>query len=509
MGVIIPLAERLNPAESQRTRKAPTVDMTGVDWPPRDDKPRLDDYAKYYLIWSGEHQGALTTQNTEIYGEYIAVNIPKVIVTIPADLLFGEDLTLVYPEDAQEGATELVDEIWTRNHMQALLHENALDTGYCGDGVWSVGRAVKKDKGLAVKKGLAVIKTHPADTWFPEAHADDVRNVLRHRLAWIKKMVNASGRFDEFLRIVIHDLGTVTHELWRLEKGKITGQATEADWKYFYPDGAPEQTQEGIEGEFLVVHVPNFRTSRDLFGWSEYKGVEPLFAAVNDRVTQVDGILSRHSDPILELPWQLWVNLTKSGKQEIDPHELKVVGKSEDGHGAAYLTWDGKLDDNMAFIEQLLQQIGVVSETAPQLIGRSEWGGDLSGKALKILLLRTLAKVSRRRRYYDTAIPKLLELAQRIEGVDDPVKVTVEWPDGLPADVLEQIEEVDRRLTNRTLDRKNAIKRLDGVDDEQADGAIEAIDEDDENDNAKLASALPQRTRPQINVNLGPGGEEI
>jgi muconolactone delta-isomerase len=477
--------------------------MTGVEWPPREDKPRLDGYEKYYLIWSGEHEHVLTTENTEIYGEYIAVNTPKIIVTIPADLLFGEDLTIVYPDDVQEAARERVDEIWNRNECQALLHENALDTGYAGDGVWTVGREVDEDK------GLAVIKTHPAETWFPEAHPDDVRNIQRHRLAWVKKRPNTRGTLDEYLRLVIHERGSVIHELWRLKDGKITGEADDGDWAYFYPDGRPEETQEGIEGEFLLVHVPNFRTSRDYYGQSEYKGVEPLFAAVNDRVTQVDGILARHSDPILELPHETWAGLTNGGKHDIDKHELKVTAKSETGAGAQYLTWDGKLDDNMAFIDQLFAQIGVVSETAPQLLGRSEWGGDLSGKALKILLLRTLAKVSRRRRYYDAAIPKLLELAQRIEGVDDPVKVTIEWPDGLPADVLEQIEEVDRRLANRTLDRKNAVKRLDGVNDEQADSMLSAVDEDDEAENSKIQSAVPQRQRPQINVNLGPGGEEI
>jgi hypothetical protein len=162
MGAIIDLAERLNPAESQ-------LISTGNEWPPRPDRPRLDDYAKYFLIWSGEHQHVLTTENTEIYGEYIAVNVPKVIVTIPADLLFGEDLTLVYPDDVQEAGKEQVDEIWERNQCQALLHENALDTGYTGDGVWTVGREVDEDK------GLAVIKTHPAETWFPIAHPDDIR----------------------------------------------------------------------------------------------------------------------------------------------------------------------------------------------------------------------------------------------------------------------------------------------------------------------------------------------
>lgn len=496
MGAIIKLAERLNPAESQQI--APNN-----EWPPRADKPRIDAYTDNYLIWSGQHEHVMVTQNTEIHGEYISVNVAKTIVTIPADLLFGEDLGLVYPDDAPEAVVAQIDEIWKRNQVQTLLYENALDTGYAGDGVWTVGREVDGEK------GLAVIKTHPAETWFPVCHPDDIRNVEKHRLAWVKKRPNARGTFDEYLRVVIHEKGAVYHELWLLKDGKIKGEAEKDAWAYFYPDGRPDAEQEGVEGEFLLVHIPNFRTAREYFGQSEYRDTEPLFAAINDRVSQVDYILNKHSDPILEVPWELWTNLTDSGKRDVDMSMLKVVGKSENGVGATYLTWDGKLGDNMAFIDQLYQALSVVSDTAPQFLGRGDWGGDISGRALIVKLIRTIAKVNRRRRYYAHAIPKLLELAQRIEGIDDPITVGLEWPDGLPADVMERIEEIDARLANRTLSRKDAVKRLDGVDEEAADATLEAVDDDDENDNQKIQSAVPQRQRPQINVNLSPGGEEV
>ena len=65
-----------------------------------------------------------------------------------------------------------------------------------------------------------------------------------------------------------------------------------------------------------------------------------------------------------------------------------VLPMTSDGGKPERLTWDGKLDQNMAFINQIVGLLAIVSETAPQLLGLEQWGGDLSGRALKILLLR-------------------------------------------------------------------------------------------------------------------------
>ena len=161
-----------------------------TDWPPRHDRDRIEAYQNYRLIWQGEHQGVLPTNYDRNYQQYIAVNIPKIIVTIPADLMFGEDVTLEYPKGTSPEAQKVVDDIWERNNMQALLYENALDTGYAGDGVFTVGRAVDADGQDVTSE--AVIKTQAAEYWYPETNPDDIRDVLRHRIAWAKVKMGIS-----------------------------------------------------------------------------------------------------------------------------------------------------------------------------------------------------------------------------------------------------------------------------------------------------------------------------
>ena len=130
-----------------------------------------------------------------------------------------------------------------------------------------------------------------------------------------------------------------------------------------------------------------------------------------------------------------------------------VVSMQDRNNPQSYAIFYGKVksitdDANNAHIDKLVSLLALVSETAPQLFNAADWGGDLSGRALKILLLRTLAKVNRRRRYYGEAIPNLLVKAQQAEGIENPVRPSIQWPDGLPQDILEAIEaETQKRVT--------------------------------------------------------------
>ncbi|MCP4898822.1 MAG: phage portal protein [bacterium] len=494
MGALIDLSDRFNLSQSKSD-----TDISGKEWPPLSERERLKAYADNRDLFDGEHQNVLSGKHNATHEyEYISVNVPKNIVTVVADLLFGEDLALVYDDDVDDGAKEKVDDIWSRNQMQALLFEGALDTGYSGDGIWTVGREADGES------GLAKIKTHPADTWFPEQNPDDVRDILRHRLAWVKKYKTEGGKEQDYLRVVVHEKGRVLHELYRLVKGKIDGPASPQEWGLFY-DTPPDQEQEGIPDEFLLEHVPNFRTAREYKGTSEYKGCEDLFATLNGTVTQIDGILQRHSDPQIAMPVEMWHDQTDGGRKQPDIARLRAFAIDQAGTKPEYITWDGKLTDNLAFMDTTMQQIALVSETAPQLLSRGEWGGDLSGRALKILLIRTLAKVRRKRRYYDAMIPRLLEKAQLMEGVTEPIKVRLDWPDGLPDDILERVEVVDRRLANGTESQKGAIKTLDGGTDEQAEAKINEIDEDGGREDAQMERTVQGRQAPTIpvNVNLG------
>ena len=66
---------------------------TGADWPP--DRCRIDDYRRYQALYDGDHREAFRTRSPRILqpgGDgltRLALDYPRTIVDIPADLLVG------------------------------------------------------------------------------------------------------------------------------------------------------------------------------------------------------------------------------------------------------------------------------------------------------------------------------------------------------------------------------------------------------------------------------------
>ncbi|GAK03263.1 hypothetical protein JCM19037_1570 [Geomicrobium sp. JCM 19037] len=80
------------------------------------------------------------------------------------------------------------------------------------------------------------------------------------------------------------------------------------------------------------------------------------------------------------------------------------------------------------------------------------------------------------------------------EGVEDfvdytPVSPVIKWKDGVPRDEKEDAEIAAIRTDGRpTLDQSRAIKRLDGVNDEEADAILAAIESDEVREAPPVAS---------------------
>jgi hypothetical protein len=111
----------------------------------------------------------------------------------------------------------------------------------------------------------------------------------------------------------------------------------------------------------------------------------------------------------------------------------------------------------------------MLSETAPSAFGLDKYGVAESGRALRLRLLRTLAKINRKRNYYDTALKAALLTAQQLEVIHggtqyEPSAVTINWADGLPEDMVEMVEIEAQRSAAGNTSVESSIRRLDGPD---------------------------------------------
>ncbi len=443
-----------------------------IEWPPSNDVARMDRYSRHRRIFDGDHLHGLKGPNGEFdtdphqYPIYVTVNIPKNIVTVSADLIFGEDLEFEHDESVSEDTQAAVDEFWKRSSGQTLCYEHKLDTGTYGDGLFTL--ELDED-------GKAILAVASVECWYPETLPDNNRKIIAHRLCWLKQDVHVGRDVKDYVRIMRYERGRIVNQLWLLDSGKLMREASEQEWAAIYgetyateilSDGqrnpqyiAPVIDHSEAWAGFLLWHVPNYRAARQLHGISEFTGNEGLFASLNARVSQEDGVLGAHSDPMVVVPHEMWAWLNKNYGDDDALAKLKQLGISrmgENGEKPEYITWDGQLSDNLEFINKLVELLATVTETAPQLFGVGDFGGDLSGRALKILLLRTIWKAARMRRYYSETLPQIIEAAMALEGNAD-VMVDIQWPDGLPDDVMQALDVAEKKIA---LDMSTAVREL-------------------------------------------------
>lgn len=482
MGLIQKIADRVNPHIAVEE-----------DWPPQSERARLKRYSDFRALFDGDHDKVLDERHlARDYKLYIACNIPGLEPKIFADLMLGEPVTLEFPEDTPDEAQAVVNRIWEENDLQTLAYENVLETSPLGDGVFVISRDDDEQ---------ATVRTFQPEQWFPLLNPDNVRDVLAHSLCWVKS-ARIDGKDRDYLRVIGHHKGMITNDLLVLENGKVKGEADASVWRHFYGDNIPAPEIDTEVDEFLVVHVPNMRTAREYYGRSDYTGRTPLFSMLNSRLTQVDQILHLHSDPRLRVPHEAFDALTTQNPDGLSTDQ-RLLRMGLNGESPEYLTWDGQIAQNLETIDKVTEEILMTGEVDRQLVGLGEVG-NLSGRALRILLMRTMSKVNRKwDKYVKPALEEVLRIAQLVEGVEEPVVVSLRKSDGLPSDRLEDIQASRELVEGGFSSRRREIMKLNDMTDAEAEELEQEIDaEDDVSRNSEpLQDATQRRTPIAVSVN--------
>ena len=179
--------------------------------------------------------------------------------------------------------------------------------------------------------------------------------------------------------------------------------------------------------------------------------------------------MDKHSDPILMVPPGVLDEKGHVKKKALGVIEFKdgENGKPE------YIVWDASLENAFKEIEKIVEFLMMVGEISPDALGMGKGQSD-SGRALKFKLMRTIAKVARKKLYYNEAIKQFMYTAQLLAKAYDvginglklkkaPAEVEIDWQDGLPTDETEQIDNETKLVDAGLTDKKSSIMRIFGV----------------------------------------------
>src|SRR5690606_15410796 len=166
----------------------------------------------------------------------------------------------------------------------------------------------------------------------------------------------------------------------------------------------------------LVVHVPNFALDDSWEGIDDLTDLKPLFDELNNRLSQIAVILDKHADPAIAVPAG---SLTEDEKGNPAFHVgrdkvFEVLGK--DDVIPVYITCDGKLSAAFKELEFMIDKIVMLAEIPPVALGKDNAGtSGASGLSIKWRMNSLLAKIIRKRQYYNKALKQVLLIAQLLE----------------------------------------------------------------------------------------------
>lgn len=437
---------------------------------------RIQDYKIYEQLFYGRHYDAFSVNAKEFTDQYarlryVVCNFAGLTSRVISDMLFGEPAKI--KDDKNQ---EFIDALDFENKFDVLNLEHATANSYFGDNLYKI----------RVENSVIKIEDNSPMVYFPELNKDNIRATpKRIYLLW----TIISGESTYFF-VETHEPPFLKTKIYEVTKpGQADSPMIEINIAAFNERFSAHYIEE-IDtkvNRFLVKHVSNPKP-RGHFGVSDYVDMKSLLYSLNNRFSKVDNVLDKHSDPILAVPEGVLDENGRVRREAFQMFEIPADGSQK----PEYITWNANLDSAFKEIDKIVEFLFMFSETSPDVLGLGKGAGAAeSGRALKMRLLRTIAKRNRKKLYYNYALKDLIYTAELLSAqnnykasadikatVKDPQPPTIEWEDGIVNDEVERTQIETMKVESGIQSKKRAIMSLEGVDDKEADEIIKEITEE-------------------------------
>lgn len=450
-----------------------------LQFPSDSDKGRLDQYTYYDQLYMGDQYKAFHIKAgkkmEEAYSalRYLAVPIPGLISRTLADMLFGEDITIDVDDDqTQKFLSKVID----KNHLIAQLYESELVNSRRGDAVFKI-RVGKRNPLDTNAIDEVIIEEFPAKYYFPQFDMQSARYTPSSEVVAFDFMKDKVC----YLHKETYAPGYIYHEVWEYDKeaGKLKVQVDPAIF------GIQEVEETGLDYNPLF-HIPNVRDGNGFFGTSDYIDLIPFFFAANNRMTKIDNVLDKHSDPVLAVPPGV---IDDEGK--VIKEALGVFQVDTDNPGfnkPEYIVWDANMEASFKQIDKIMEMAQIFADIPPAATGTDKNGLIESGRALKFKLLSAIRKRNRKISYYDPAIRDMLYCVQELaldrglsaedEKMGKLEMPTIKWGDGIINDQVEMVDVAEKRINIGISSKADEISRIDGISIDDAKEKVKEIEEE-------------------------------
>jgi hypothetical protein len=467
--------------------------VKGDYFPPEDHLDRIEKYRRNKHIIKGNHD--LIFNNPYLNGNqqqavFIASNLPGTIVKKSADFLFGENPVYSAGKDDSSAEQQAIERIVEENDLDITNYESALGNSYRGDSFYKIRWGQRYGGKLQESQDpyRVFIEAQKAEYVIPETLPGDGTSIFAYHIA-VPVVIENTADQEWILNVESHYPGRIEYSKYTItpfNHSRYENAYTE--WKIVEElIGERRSVDTGVPFP-LIVHIPNFSTDDDWQGIDDISENESIFSEIDNRLSKIAEILDKHSDPAMAVPAgtlgedEKGEPIFHAGRDKI----FEVADKSE--VIPQYITWNGQLEAAFKELELLLDHLLIVSELPPVALGKTDSGtSGASGLSIKWRMNSLLAKINRKRQYYNKGLKQVILIAQLLEHAKSDKKPNYEitipkikFKDGLPDDDMEQATIKQIRTGGRsTQSQLSAIMELNGCTEEQARIELDRIREEE------------------------------
>ncbi|MDC3413971.1 phage portal protein [Terrihalobacillus insolitus] len=489
----------------------------GGYYPPIGHKKRIIRYNENKLLFVGKHYDVFERyQNLPSDSLYLSVNLAGLICKKSGDFLFGESPTFSAGKQDDSPEQKKLDEWVHENNLNMKLQQSATANAFRGDSFFKI-RWGQKWGGKVPQKFdpfRIIIEPQNPKYVFPETSSGDASTIEAYHIAF-PTVVKGSGDQDWILNIESHYPNKIVYRKFEMYPFETRGIDV-VEWKI-----GNEIKKEYREVETgvpfpLVVHIPNYATDDDWEGIDDLSEHKPLFDELNRRLTKIAEILDKHADPAIAVPTGVLGEDENGNPTFIVGRDkvFEVMGK--DDVVPQYITWNGQLQSAFEEIDRIVEMILTNAEIPAVALGKGDSGtSGNSGLAIKFRMNSLLAKINRKRQFYEKGLKELFMICQLIERVKkgnkagyDFFDVKIHFKDGLPQDDAELANIMNVRTGGKaTISQKTALMRLDGLTEEQAEAELKRMEEEAEAEAEKTEKMFANPSIFNTQVDKGNEGE--
>lgn len=476
----------------------------GTFYPPEKHSKRIAKYRENKQLFVGNHYDVFERiQKFPQDDLYISTNLAGLICKKSADFLFGDSPTFSAGREQNSPEQEKLDEWVADNDLAMKLQQSATGNAYRGDAFIKVRWGQKWDGKVSEQFDpfRVIIELQNPAYVFPETSEGDASQIEVFHIAY-PVYENHPIRPRWVLNVETHEPGKILYRKFEVSPanyhknevtswnvgGELRKERNEVDTGVPFP---------------LVVHIPNYATDDNWEGLDDISEHKPLFDELNRRFTAVSDILDKHADPAIAVPSGVLGEDEYGNPAFVVGRDkvFEVLGK--DDVVPQYITWNGQLQSAFQEIGMVEEQILMNAEIPAVALGKGDSGtSGSSGLAIKFRMNSLLAKINRKRQFYDKGLKEVFRIAQMLEisklGPNagfEPFDVKIHFKDGLPSDENEQANIMNTRTGGKaTISQKTALMRMDGLSEEQADAEIAQIEAETEKENERVESMFASQS---------------